>query len=193
MPATSLLSIFDQRLVRKTTYYRKRSTKAKNFQLMKMQGRLAIKDDAIEKTASTILSPLESADASSPITTLDRRFESGRAFLNVGFLGKRPGAEIIDKDKLRAIRCFTERTKNGGKVRHRSEDESPRERKKKVVLMAGKDIAGSQLFQSFGESLSRVRKRDPEDRQMDSTERCGKGAVGTAAGGDVDSPSPDFD
>jgi hypothetical protein len=165
---------------------------------MKMQSRLASKDDAIEtqvveKTASTILSPLESADASSLITTLDRRFESGRAFLKVGFLGKRPGAEIIDKDKLRAIRCFAERTKNGGKICHRPEDKSPRERKKKVVLMAWKDISRPQLFQDLAKSLSGVWKCHSEDDQIDWPEGCGQGAVGSAPAGNVDSPSPDFD
>jgi hypothetical protein len=76
---------------------------------------------------------------------------------------ERPGSEIIEETQGRAAGGISKRPEDEGKICHRPENKSPRAGQKKIVLMAGKNIARTQALQGLRKPLLRIGKRNAEN------------------------------
>lgn len=99
---------------------------------------------------------------------------------------------IIEEDQLRADRQRVKCAKHARKISKRPKAKTSIEWPKKIVLMAGQNVAGLKRLDHLRKARTRVGQSDAQNRQIDLTTDWRQQA-GTSPGFDVNAPISDLD
>jgi hypothetical protein len=105
---------------------------------------------------------------------------------------KRPRTMIIEENQLRADRKVVKCANHARKISERPEAKASIEWPKKIILMAGQNVAGSKRLDHARKARTRIGQSDTQNRQIDLPTDWRQSAR-TSPGFDVNAPISDLD